>query len=86
MPPYWTSVTAVAFSFTPFAAGGSGGIKGYQYGLGSAPGADDVVGFQPYNGSAVVRGVSLLRRACTRTAPARASPCTVPGTVGGPPG
>ena len=64
MPPYWTSTTLVSFAFTPFAAGGSGGIKVYQYGLGSSPGADDVVSFQTYNGSATVRG-TVGRNGCT---------------------
>ena len=54
VPPYWTSVTAVNFSFTPFADGGSG-IRLYEWGLGSSAGSANVVAFEAYNGSAVVR-------------------------------
>jgi hypothetical protein len=54
VPPYWTSVTAVNFSFTPFGDGGSG-IRLYEWSLGSSAGAANVVAFQAYNGTAVVR-------------------------------
>ncbi|EIE20201.1 hypothetical protein COCSUDRAFT_67530 [Coccomyxa subellipsoidea C-169] len=42
VPPYWTSVMAVAFSFTPFTDNASG-IREYEWGLGSQAGLDNVV-------------------------------------------
>ena len=62
VPPYWTSVMSVAFSFTPFADNTSG-IRGYEWGLGSQPGLDNVIPFRPFTGTTMVNflSVSILR-------------------------
>lgn len=49
VPPYWTSVRTVAFSFTPFNDSMSGTIS-YEWGLASQPGIDDVIPFRPFDG------------------------------------
>ena len=53
VPPYWTSVTSVAFSFTPFADNTSG-IRSYEWGLGSQSGQDDVIPFRFFTGTTMV--------------------------------
>ncbi len=54
VPAYWTSVTSVSFSFTPFNDSLSA-ITSYQWGLGSEPGLDNVMAFRPFNGSMKVK-------------------------------
>ena len=52
-PEYWNSVNSVSFSFTPFASNGSG-IKLYEWGLGSAPGTDNIFQFTLANATSAV--------------------------------
>lgn len=54
MPPYWTNVTSVSFSFTPFSESSSG-IKSYEWGLGSQQASDDVIAFRIFTGTTMVK-------------------------------
>ncbi|CAL8470951.1 g10493 [Coccomyxa elongata] len=53
VPPYWTSVHSVAFSFTPFTDSMSGNIS-YEWGLASQAGLDNVIPFRPFAGILMV--------------------------------
>lgn len=53
VPPYWTSVHSVAFSFTPFTDSMSGNIS-YEWGLASQSGLDNVIPFRPFAGILMV--------------------------------
>ena len=55
VPPFWNSVSALSFSFTPFLEDSVAGIKLYEWGLGSQAGLADVVPFKPVNGTRTVR-------------------------------
>ncbi len=60
VPPYWTSVKAVAFSFTPFNDSMSGMVT-YEWGLASKPGIADVIPFRPFAGTLKVTSSNMSR-------------------------
>lgn len=73
-PQYWDSITSVSFNFTPFADNNSG-IGFYEWGLGSAPGTDNVIPFRPANATTTVLLLSLITDIGTAVNAQWSSPC-----------
>ena len=59
LPTVWTNASQVTYNFTAFSLP-TGETIVYTWGLGSAPGQDDVLPLMPVNTSSVVRLLSAL--------------------------
>jgi len=73
VPPFWTNISLFPFNFTAFDAPGAA-IQGYDWGIGSEPATDNVVGLGVFSGTVQARPLPYPmptpRARCAAPAPA----------------